>query len=46
MGRYSVIAREGSTPVLARVLAAVLVMQFAGFHASLVFWILSLRGPR
>jgi phosphatidylserine decarboxylase len=42
MSRYSVIAREGLTPVLASVLAAVLVMQFAGFYASLVFWILGL----
>ena len=29
-------------PVLASVLAAVLVMQFAGFYASLAFWVLSL----
>ena len=42
MSRYSVIAREGRTPVLASVLAAALVMQFAGFYASLVFWTLSL----
>jgi phosphatidylserine decarboxylase len=42
MSRYTVIAREGRTPVLASVLAAVLVMQFAGFYASLVFWALSL----
>lgn len=42
MSRYSVIAREGLTPVLASVLLAVLVMHFAGFYASLVFWILGL----
>jgi hypothetical protein len=42
MSRYSVIAREGLTPVLAGMLVAVLVMHFAGFYASLVFWILSL----
>ena len=38
MSRYSGIAREGLTPVL--------VMSFAGFHASLMCRILSLRGPR
>jgi phosphatidylserine decarboxylase len=42
MSRSSVIAKEGLLPVLASVLAAVLVMQFAGFYASLAFWILSL----
>jgi phosphatidylserine decarboxylase len=42
MSRSSVIAKEGLMPVLASVLAAVLVMQFAGFYASLAFWILSL----
>jgi phosphatidylserine decarboxylase len=41
MSRYSVIAREGLAPVLAGVLAAVLVMQFVGVYASLVFWVLS-----
>jgi phosphatidylserine decarboxylase len=42
MSRSSVIAKEGLMPVLASVLAAVLVMQFAGFYASLAFWVLSL----
>jgi phosphatidylserine decarboxylase len=42
MSRSSVIAKEGLLPVLASVLAAVLVMQFAGFYASLAFWVLSL----
>jgi phosphatidylserine decarboxylase len=42
MSRFSVIAREGITPVLASVLTAVLVMQFAGMYASLGFWAFSL----
>jgi phosphatidylserine decarboxylase len=42
MSRSSVIAKEGLVPVIASALAAVLVMQFAGFYASLVFWVLSL----
>ncbi|MGB7931949.1 MAG: phosphatidylserine decarboxylase [Gammaproteobacteria bacterium] len=42
MSRYSIIAREGLAPVLASVLAAVLVMQSAGFYASLGFWVFSL----
>jgi phosphatidylserine decarboxylase len=42
MSRPSVIAREGLVPVLGSVLAAVLVMQFAGFYASLAFWVFSL----
>jgi len=42
MSRYFVIAREGLAPVLASVLAATLVTQFAGYYASLGFWVFSL----
>ena len=42
MNRYPVISKEGIAPVLASVLAAALVMQFAGIYASLAFWGFSL----
>lgn len=42
MSRYFVIAREGLAPVLASVVAAALVTQFAGYYASLGFWVFSL----
>ena len=42
MSRYPLIAREGLAPLLAAVLAAVLVLQFVGLLASLVVWALVL----
>lgn len=42
MSRYAAIAREGRTPVLASMVLALLVMQFVGFYASLVFWVFCL----
>jgi phosphatidylserine decarboxylase len=42
MSRFFVIAREGRTPLFAAVLVAAVVMQFAGFYASLVLWVFCL----
>ncbi|NNG12608.1 MAG: hypothetical protein HKM88_05090 [Halobacteria archaeon] len=42
MSRYPVIAREGILPLLASVLAAVLVLNFVGFYQSLVLWAICL----
>jgi phosphatidylserine decarboxylase len=42
MNRYPVIAREGVLPLLASVLAAVLVLHFVGFYQSLVLWAICL----
>lgn len=40
MSRYPLIAREGLAPLLVTIMAAVLVLHFAGLPASLFFWAL------
>lgn len=42
MGRYPVIAREGRAPLFVSVLAALLVLHFAGFLESLFLWLICL----